>query len=629
MSNQFARLPLQRKVSATLLLTIAVFAAISYTILTAVITPAFENLELSAAGSDLVRAEQSIRADIENLEAMTADWADWDDIYEYVSGGNPSFLRSNLNRSTLEHLGIDMLAVYAGDSKEMWGMMLVDEEEQPLRELNVLNAGNRGFNLLTAHKDAAHKTAGIVSTGRGLMMISSRPILRSDSSGPVAGALVMAQFLDAARLERLRERTAVMMSWSLFEDFAGLPGHDVTTLAENSVNTEVKKANVESYRLLKDVFGEPIMVLGVETPRRITALGRQTVTAAMLFLLSAGLLAAIVMWFLLRGTILRPIESLAEHMKKMRQSGDLSHRITRTGDDEIGALAQQFNNLTAEVHEARKALLFQSFKAGKADTAAEVLHNIRNAMTPMINGIERLTKAFRVADELRVTEATEQIRNPDTEPDRTKLLADYVDASFDRVKSVCSDATDDIRVIMSQAKQIEGILATQEKFANVSPVQEDIVVDEVVVEATHVVPKDKEPVVNVVLDAALERYRVRAHRISLLQVLGNLILNAYESIERSAPPEAQIRLTATDTILDEQPMVRLTVCDNGSGFDEAISKQIFQRGYTSKSSGDASGLGLHWCANAVASMGGRIIAESNGAGQGAEFHVLLPAAQGV
>jgi hypothetical protein len=47
MSNQFARLPLQRKVSATLLLTIAVFAAISYTILTAVITPAFENLELS------------------------------------------------------------------------------------------------------------------------------------------------------------------------------------------------------------------------------------------------------------------------------------------------------------------------------------------------------------------------------------------------------------------------------------------------------------------------------------------------------------------------------------------------------------------------------------------------------
>ena len=38
--------------------------------------------------------------------------------------------------------------------------------------------------------------------------------------------------------------------------------------------------------------------------------------------------------------------------------------------------------------------------------------------------------------------------------------------------------------------------------------------------------------------------------------------------------------------------------------------------------------GMHWCANAVAGMGGRISAESDGQGQGAEFHVLLPAAQG-
>jgi signal transduction histidine kinase len=36
---------------------------------------------------------------------------------------------------------------------------------------------------------------------------------------------------------------------------------------------------------------------------------------------------------------------------------------------------------------------------------------------------------------------------------------------------------------------------------------------------------------------------------------------------------------------------------------------------------------LHWCANAVAGMGGRISAESDGAGKGAKFHVLLPIAQ--
>ncbi len=67
MSNGFAKLPLQRKVSLTLLLTITAFALISYAILSGVITPAFEDLELSAAKTDLVRAERSIDTDLENL----------------------------------------------------------------------------------------------------------------------------------------------------------------------------------------------------------------------------------------------------------------------------------------------------------------------------------------------------------------------------------------------------------------------------------------------------------------------------------------------------------------------------------------------------------------------------------
>jgi signal transduction histidine kinase len=70
------------------------------------------------------------------------------------------------------------------------------------------------------------------------------------------------------------------------------------------------------------------------------------------------------------------------------------------------------------------------------------------------------------------------------------------------------------------------------------------------------------------------------------------------------------------------------VRDNGTGFGEDVRNRVFQRGFTSKGQGDTKGLGLHWCANAVAGMGGRIFADSEGEGHGAEFHVLLPAAQG-
>ena len=109
--------------------------------------------------------------------------------------------------------------------------------------------------------------------------------------------------------------------------------------------------------------------------------------------------------------------------------------------------------------------------------------------------------------------------------------------------------------------------------------------------------------------------------------MGNIILNAYESIRRSNTADGRIGVTIREETLDDQPMIRLTICDNGGGFDEVTGEKIFQRGFSSKE-GNMSGLGLHWCANAVAGMGGRIQAESDGPGHGAEFHVLLPAAQG-
>jgi len=629
MSNEFSQLPLQRKVSMTLLLTITAFALISYAILSGVITPTFENLELSAARTDLVRAERAIVADLENLSAVTADWAPWDDIYDYVSGHYPGFEKSNLVRPTLANLGLDMMAVYARDGELMWSQLLIGSEEHNVGELGILSPEDAAYNFLAKHHGETHKTLGIVRTAMGPMLVSSQPILRSDYTGPIAGAVVMAQFMNNSLLARLRERTEVNMEWFYFGD-AGRHDSiiDSNMIGENGIKIDTSELAISSYTLLMDIFGNPVLVLGTDTPRDITGLGEQTVTAAMLFLLSAGVLVAIVMWFLLRNTILAPIELLTSHMNEIRKSGDLSANLDLDTGDEVGSLAAQFDILTSEVHEARKALLAQSFKAGKADTAAEVLHNIRNAMTPMINGIDRLKKAFRAADDLRISEATAQLLDPKCEPDRAAKYSEYINASFDHVRSANVDASEDMNIVMSQAHQIKAILTDQEKFANVAPVAENIVIDEVVGEAANVIPKGTGSNISVDLDDELNRYRVLAHRTGLLQILGNLILNAYESIERVQRSDGRISLSAIDAVIDDKAMVRLTVRDNGTGFTKDVCNRIFRRGFTSKREGDTSGLGLHWCANAVSSMGGRISAESLGTGQGAEFHVLLPAAQG-
>ena len=626
MSNTSNSLQLQSKVSVTLALVFAAFIVVSFTVLRTVIAPAFGDLEQSAARADLKRAEGAILTDLENLEAITADWAPWDDMFFYVRGENPGFPKSNLVRPTLTNLSLDMLAIFTGENQLIWAQTIVDGEDASPADLGILHSEHPSSARLTIHHDPMGQTVGFVETGLGPMIISSRPIVRSDFSGEISGAVVMGQFLNDSRLLRLQDRTGVEMHWDFITATNATPKGSDLTIADAGVN--IYPDSISSLRVLDDIHGRQFLILQTDTPRDISALGSQTINAAMTFLVIAGLVVIGVIWFMLRSMILRPIEQLTHHIDDIRQSGDLSRQLDMQRRDEIGVLAGQFDGMTAEVHDARQSLLDQSFKAGKADTAAEVLHNIRNAMTPMINGLDRLRKAFKVTDNLRIADATEQIASQDCPVERKQKYLDYIEASFEHVKAVVKTAAKDLKIATSQANQVEGILLTQEKFVNVPPIAETLVIDEVLDEAVHVIPKEAESKVSLEIDDQLANVRVRAHRIGLLQVMGNLILNAYESIQRSGTSAGQISLVAADEIVNDRPMVRVTVGDNGSGFDNDVRERIFQRGFTSKTKGDANGLGLHWCANAVAGMGGRIVAESAGPGHGAEFHVLLPAAQG-
>ena len=64
---------------------------------------------------------------------------------------------------------------------------------------------------------------------------------------------------------------------------------------------------------------------------------------------------------------------------------------------------------------------------------------------------------------------------------------------------------------------------------------------------------------------------------------------------------------------------------NGSGIPKEKIHQIFERGASSKRKG-LTGIGLHWCANTLTAMKGRVWAESQGLHCGALFHILIPMA---
>jgi two-component system sensor kinase FixL len=112
--------------------------------------------------------------------------------------------------------------------------------------------------------------------------------------------------------------------------------------------------------------------------------------------------------------------------------------------------------------------------------------------------------------------------------------------------------------------------------------------------------------------------RVRGDRVQLQQVLLNLILNAFDAVKNSPVAERSVELQAE---VNRMNMLKVAVCDCGTGLNGDQFDKVFQPFYTTKR--DGLGMGLSISRSIVEAHGGRLWAENNG-GPGATFYFTLP-----
>jgi two-component system sensor kinase FixL len=111
---------------------------------------------------------------------------------------------------------------------------------------------------------------------------------------------------------------------------------------------------------------------------------------------------------------------------------------------------------------------------------------------------------------------------------------------------------------------------------------------------------------------------VLADRVQIQQVLVNLFRNALEAMSSSTLRE----LIASNTKVADD-MIEVAISDTGHGFGDDIRPNLFQPFFTTKEHG--MGVGLSISRTIIETHGGRMWAETNGAG-GATFRFTLPAA---
>lgn len=291
--------------------------------------------------------------------------------------------------------------------------------------------------------------------------------------------------------------------------------------------------------------------------------------------------------------IVQPLKRLESVARRVRETKDYGLRMQHDSQDEIGRLANGFNEMLSELSRAREREARE-----QAELARVAQLTAMGAMTASIAHEVNQPLAAIVSNS---NAAMRWLGNKEPDLDEARAA----------LKRIVKDG--------HRASEVVGSVRAMFKKDRSQRTRVDI--GGLVREALHLAqPQLLAHRVTVASEYRAGLPEVLADRVQLQQVFLNLVNNGAEAM---AAVEDRERLIEVATALSDDGGVIVTVADTGVGIAPEDREKIFEPLFTTKASG--MGMGLAICRSIVESHGGRLWISPNEP-SGSVFHVALPAA---
>jgi two-component system NtrC family sensor kinase len=311
----------------------------------------------------------------------------------------------------------------------------------------------------------------------------------------------------------------------------------------------------------------------------------------------------------------------------------INRSINRPLQRQAADLREANTALSAEVRqrmEAQAKLVEASRRAGMAEIAVGVLHNVGN----VLNSVNASSTVIREKlDQAKIpllakTAALIQDYRTDStrffaEDPKGRNVPDLLLKLCDVMANDSIEISSELTLLDRNLDHIKHIVRSQQSFAKEGTVLEKVSVGELIEDAVRIngltgvdrgveVARTLQPCPSMLIDK---------HKV--MQILVNLIGNAKRAVIDSPVIPKRIGIQLQIIPADKQSLLRITVTDNGVGIAPENLGQIFQHGFTTRK--DGHGFGLHSAAIDAHQMGGAINVSSQGPGKGAQFTFEVPA----
>jgi len=269
-------------------------------------------------------------------------------------------------------------------------------------------------------------------------------------------------------------------------------------------------------------------------------------------------------------------------------SGDLTQRMESSSKDEIGQLANSFNNMVDSLQESQDQLLKKEKFATIGRISGSIAHDIRHPLATIKNSAYFLNMTLKDPNE------------------KTKK-------HLNLINSQVAHANEIINSLMRMSDDRK-------------PEKSKIIINDFVNEFFSILPLPER--IELVTELDNECPDIMVDLSQLKQVFTNLESNAVKSMPENGTITVKTRkVTSLDLesqiSTHEGDFVEISFSDTGSGMKKDVLDNVFEPFYTTRNKG--IGLGLSIVKDVIVINNGKITAESE-EGKGSTFKIIFPGA---
>jgi len=301
-------------------------------------------------------------------------------------------------------------------------------------------------------------------------------------------------------------------------------------------------------------------------------------------------------------------------------------------DEKTAGRVWSFRDITArkqaeaELKKTHSELMDASRRAGMAEVATGVLHNVGNVLNSVNVSANVASDLIRKSKNTKIARVAELLREHAgdlgdfmTNDAKGRQLPSYLGQLAEVLATEQALILSELGSLQTNIEHIKDIVSVQQNYARVSGLTETLNVVDLVEDALrmngasllrHEVRLSRE------FDPQLPQVTVEKQKV--LQILINVIRNAKYACDETGTNDKRM----TVRVSHNDGRIRIAVVDNGVGIPRENLLRIFNHGFTTRKTGH--GFGLHSGALAARQLGGSLDVESDGPGKGATFTLEFP-----